>query len=115
MKIAIGICARNEESSIIPMLDSLISPVLKNPNGIKFHIFICANGCNDQTVPLVQAWRAKTWAEGVYSVARFELAADDGKTRLVFDQAGVPEDAVEHIDSGWKRMYWEPLLKYLSR
>jgi thymidylate kinase len=62
MKIAIGICARNEESSIIPMLDSLISPVLKNPNGIKFHIFICANGCNDQTVPLVQAWRAKNYA-----------------------------------------------------
>lgn len=62
MKIAIGICARNEESSIIPMLDSLIPPVLKDPNGIEFHIFICANGCNDQTVPLVQAWRAKNYA-----------------------------------------------------
>lgn len=60
MKIAIGICARNEETSIIPMLDSLVP--LKDPNGIEFHVFICANGCTDQTVPLVQAWQAKNYA-----------------------------------------------------
>ncbi len=62
MKIAIGICARNEESSIIPMLDSLMPSVLKDPNGIEFHIFVCANGCNDQTIPLLQAWQAKNYA-----------------------------------------------------
>jgi thymidylate kinase len=61
MKIAIGICARNEESSIIPMLDSLMPAVLKDPNSIEFHVFICANGCSDQTIPLVQAWQAKNY------------------------------------------------------
>ncbi|MFH1455278.1 MAG: hypothetical protein ABIF22_03095 [bacterium] len=58
MKIAIGICARNEESSIIPMLDSLILSIPNNLNN-KFHIFICANGCSDQTIPLIQSWQMK--------------------------------------------------------
>ncbi len=62
MKIAIGICARNEESSIIHMLDSLVPSVLKDSTGVEFRIFVCANGCNDQTVPLVQAWQAKNYA-----------------------------------------------------
>lgn len=62
MKVAIGICARNEECSIIPMLDSLMPMILGDSNSIKFHVFICANGCSDQTIPLVQAWRAKNYA-----------------------------------------------------
>jgi thymidylate kinase len=62
MKIAIGICARNEECSIVPMLDSLIPLILKDSEGIEFHVFICANGCSDQTVPLIKAWRAKNYA-----------------------------------------------------
>jgi len=62
MKIAIGICARNEECSIVPMLDSLIPLILKDLEGIEFHVFICANGCSDQTIPLIKAWRAKNYA-----------------------------------------------------
>src|SRR3990167_4520143 len=34
---------------------------------------------------IVQAWRGKEWPEGHYSIARFELSADGGKTRLIFD------------------------------
>src|SRR3954452_19500484 len=34
---------------------------------------------------IVQAWRASAWPDGVYSIARFELAADDSGTRVVFD------------------------------
>ncbi len=62
MKIAVGICARNEECSIVPMLDSLMSLISEDSNGIKFYIFICANGCSDQTIPLIKAWRAKNRA-----------------------------------------------------
>ena len=35
-------------------------------------------------------------------------------TRLIFDQAGIPDAALEHIDGGWKKMYWEPLTRYLA-
>ena len=74
-------------------------------------------GRNVELVPderIVQAWRPASWPEGVYSIARFELQADGDNTRLVFDQAGVPEKEIEHIDAGWHRMYWEPLRKYVE-
>jgi uncharacterized protein YndB with AHSA1/START domain len=63
---------------------------------------------------IVQAWRAKTWPEGVFSIARFELIADGAATRLLFEQDGVPEEAAEHIAGGWKTMYWEKLQRYLE-
>ena len=37
---------------------------------------------------LVQAWRASTWDDGVYSVVRFELASEGSKTKVVLDHAG---------------------------
>ncbi len=63
---------------------------------------------------LVQAWRVKTWAPGVYSVARFELKGQGAGTQLVFDQSGIPAGEREHLDPGWHKMYWEPLKKYLG-
>jgi activator of HSP90 ATPase len=63
---------------------------------------------------IVQAWRPADWPEGVYSIARFELRSEGGKTRLVFEQDGIPQEAVQHLDGGWQRMYWEPLRKYLE-
>jgi activator of HSP90 ATPase len=74
-------------------------------------------GRNVSLVPnkrIVQAWRGKDWPEGHYSIVRFELAADGDKTRLTFDQSGVPENVAKHIDEGWKKMYWERLHKYLN-
>lgn len=58
---------------------------------------------------VVQAWRARDWAPGVYSVCRFELNSSGQGTRLVFDQTGVPAGAKEHLEGGWHKMYWEPL------
>lgn len=59
MKTTIGICARNEESSIIQMLDSLTISILKDSNNTEFNILFCANGCSDQTIPLIKNWQAK--------------------------------------------------------
>ena len=76
------------------------------------------HGRNIELVPntrIVQAWRAGSWPQGVYSIARYELKAEGDKTRLVFEQDGVPEDAVQHIDGGWHKMYWEPLKKHVER
>jgi uncharacterized protein YndB with AHSA1/START domain len=74
-------------------------------------------GRNVEVVPntrIVQAWRPADWPEGVYTIARFELRGEGDKTHLVFDQDGIPSEAVAHLDGGWARMYWEPLRKYLE-
>jgi uncharacterized protein YndB with AHSA1/START domain len=75
-------------------------------------------GRNVELVPgrrLVQAWRAASWPEGVYSIVNFSLEGDgDDHTRLVFDHTGYPEAAHDELDAGWGQMYWEPLKRYLS-
>jgi activator of HSP90 ATPase len=63
---------------------------------------------------VVQAWRAKTWPEGVHSIVRFELHADGSGTKLVFDHEAFPEDQKEHLATGWRTMYWEKLGKHVG-
>ena len=59
---------------------------------------------------IVQAWRAKNWPNGVWSVASFKLvAAKGGKTKLSFSHTGVPAKAVKGTTDGWKSHYWAPL------
>ena len=61
-----------------------------------------------------QAWRIAAWDDGVYSVVKIELTPEGDKTRLIMDHSGVPADAREAIEAGWKMRYWEPLEKYLA-
>jgi activator of HSP90 ATPase len=63
---------------------------------------------------IVQAWRVGNWADGAYSIARFELAAQNGGSRLDFTHSSFPDEAREHLAAGWHRMYWEPLAKFLA-
>ena len=63
---------------------------------------------------IVQAWRVATWEAGVFSIARFQLSEDGGNTKLVFDHTGFPNGQGEHLASGWKGNYWEPLAKVLA-
>jgi activator of HSP90 ATPase len=58
---------------------------------------------------VVQAWRAKTWPEGLYSIARFVLRAEGDGTKLVFDHEGFPADMEEHYAQGWQANYWDKL------
>ncbi len=62
---------------------------------------------------IVQAWRAGSWDPGIYSIAKFELVEQGSGTRIVFDHTGFPKGAAEHLASGWKANYWEPLGKLL--
>lgn len=75
-------------------------------------------GRNVECLPgrrLVQAWRAKSWDAGVYSLVRFELeAGPDGGTRLVMDHAAFPEGQAEHLDAGWHANYWKPMVAALT-
>jgi activator of HSP90 ATPase len=71
-------------------------------------------GRNVELVPgkrVVQAWRAKTWPEGLYSIVRFELRPEGKGTRLVFDHTGFPEAETEHLSGGWHGMYWDKIAK----
>jgi activator of HSP90 ATPase len=63
---------------------------------------------------IVQAWRVNGWPEGVYTLVRFELAAEGESTRLVMDHWGVPEEQQTHIADGWEARYWGPLREYLA-
>jgi len=63
---------------------------------------------------IVQAWRVEAWNAGIYSIARFELTADGSATRVDFDHTGFPPGAAEHLASGWKQNYWQPLAKYFG-
>ncbi len=63
---------------------------------------------------LVQAWRVKNWEAGVYSIARFELMAQESGTLIVFDHTAFPAEHAEHLASGWHTNYWEPIKKYLE-
>jgi activator of HSP90 ATPase len=63
---------------------------------------------------VVQAWRAKTWPEGTYSIVRFELRPEEKGTALVFEHEGFPEDQKEHLSAGWKSNYWDNIAKHVS-
>lgn len=74
-------------------------------------------GRNVELVPgkrVVQAWRAKTWPEGLYSLARFELRAEGSATKLVFDHDAFPDDMKEHLSSGWHANYWDKIRSHLG-
>jgi activator of HSP90 ATPase len=74
-------------------------------------------GRNIELIPnqrVVQAWRAKPWESGLYSITRFELQAEGSGTRVVFDHTGFPPDQREHLEGGWKSNYWEPLQKHFQ-
>lgn len=74
-------------------------------------------GRNLELVPgkrVVQAWRVKEWPEGVYSIARFDLAVEGAGTRLSFEHAGFPAAMRPHLEGGWAKMYWEPLAKFFA-
>ncbi len=63
---------------------------------------------------IVQAWRATSWPEGVYSIASFLLLAQGPGTRVVLDHTGFPSELAEGLESGWHENYWQPLREYLS-
>ena len=63
---------------------------------------------------IVQAWRVVDWDPGVYSIAKFELVEQGAGTKLVFDHTGFPKGDAEHLATGWKAHYWEPLEKFLA-
>jgi activator of HSP90 ATPase len=63
---------------------------------------------------IVEAWRPTHWDPGFYSMVKFELKANGPETTLVLDHSGFPEGDYDHLESGWKSHYIDPLKKYLA-
>lgn len=63
---------------------------------------------------VVQAWRATDWEDGLYSIARFELAAQGPRTIVTFDHTGFPKGQGAHLVDGWYANYWTPMKKHLG-
>ncbi|MDH3688756.1 MAG: SRPBCC family protein [Gammaproteobacteria bacterium] len=63
---------------------------------------------------IVQAWRVGAWPEGTYSIVKFEINESGPSTTVDLEHTGFPEGAAEHLESGWHKMYWEPLKAYLE-
>jgi len=60
-------------------------------------------GRNIELLPnqmIVQAWRPKYWATGVYSVVKFELKGQGSQTKVILDHTGFPEGLFASLDSG---------------
>jgi uncharacterized protein YndB with AHSA1/START domain len=64
---------------------------------------------------IVQAWRAGSWNEGDYSIAKFQLVEQGAGTKIVFDHTGFPKGEAEHLVEGWKTNYWAPMEKFLAQ
>ena len=64
---------------------------------------------------IVQAWRARNWPPGVYSLVSFTFARVRGGTRLTLEHTGIPGRHAGHLRRGWKARYWQPLRAYLAK
>ena len=74
-------------------------------------------GRNVELVPnrrIVQAWHDKEWPAGVYSLVKFELKPQSSGTHLIFDHTAFPLKSREHLATGWKSHYWDPIAQYLQ-
>jgi activator of HSP90 ATPase len=63
---------------------------------------------------IVEAWRVVDWPAGVWSIARFDLIAESGGTRLNFEHVGFPQGLKEHLSEGWQQHYWDAMTKYFQ-
>ena len=63
---------------------------------------------------IVEAWRVVDWPAGVYSIARFDLNAQYGGTKVIFEHVGFPEGLKDHLSLGWQQHYWDAMTKYFS-
>jgi uncharacterized protein YndB with AHSA1/START domain len=62
---------------------------------------------------IVQAWTHRDWPEHHYSIVTFDLVPLGRGTRLTFTQMGVPAEAHDWLDEGWRTTYWGPLARFL--
>jgi uncharacterized protein YndB with AHSA1/START domain len=76
-------------------------------------------GINVDLVPacrIVQAWRHRSFPEGIYSMAAVNLTpTSNGGTELVLTHRGVPKALIPETEQAWRDQYWTRMKAYLDR
>lgn len=76
-------------------------------------------GVNVDLVParrIVQAWRHRSFPEGIFSMAAVNLTpTPDGGTELVLTHRGVPKHLIPETEQAWRDQYWTRIKTYLDR
>ena len=63
---------------------------------------------------IVQAWRAKPWPKGHYSIVTFTLQAQAAQTKLTLLHTGFADEQKAHLAQGWHDNYWTPMQQYFN-
>lgn len=64
---------------------------------------------------ITQAWRAKDWPKGVYSIVQYKITKNGtNKTKVVFTQTGVPPKFHNKMKEGWQEHYWNKIKTHLK-
>lgn len=88
--------------------------VMEEREGTEFSIFggnITGRNIEFKPNELIrQVW----YFEGEESEVLIKLFPDKARTRIVIEQAGIPEDAYENIKSGWEESYLDPLTDFFE-
>lgn len=77
-------------------------------------------GKNVELIPgekIVQLWRAEEegWPGNHFSMVVFTFTKEGkNKTKMLFEQSGIPEHKAIDIDRGWVEYYWEPMKRLLA-
>ncbi|MES2523046.1 MAG: SRPBCC domain-containing protein [Gemmatimonadota bacterium] len=75
-------------------------------------------GINVDLVPgrrIVQAWRHRSFPEGIFSMAAVTLTpTPDGGTELVLTHRGVPAPLIPGVEAAWREGYWARIKAYLA-
>ena len=63
---------------------------------------------------IIQAWRGSDWKAGDWSLVVYNLKNKGKKTELTFEQHGIPNEHVKHINKGWHEHYWTKMNDYIN-
>ncbi|MCX6185402.1 MAG: SRPBCC domain-containing protein [Bacteroidetes bacterium] len=63
---------------------------------------------------IIQEWRANEehWPQNHFSILEITLSQQGNKTKMIFEQKGVPSPYAEDISNGWYEYYWNPIQAY---
>ena len=77
------------------------------------------SGVNVDLVPgrrIVQAWRHRSFPEGIFSMAAVTLTpTPDGGTELVLTHRGVPKHLIPETEQNWRDQYWSRIKTWIDR
>ena len=64
---------------------------------------------------IIQSWCNKDFPNGHHSIVDWKFEKTEDGTLVSFHQYAVPKDAVSWLESGWKKIYFEPLKAYFEQ